>query len=308
VHRVFPEEADHLISWCASRVQRPEVKINHAIVLGGEQGVGKDTILEPVKQAVGPWNFNEVSPQQMLGRFNGFLKSVILRVSEARDLGDVDRFAFYDHTKIYTAAPPDMVRVDQKFINEFSILNCVGVIITSNHKADGIFLPPDDRRHFVAWSPLSASDFDPGYWPALYQWFDGGGSEAVARYLHELDLSGFDPKAPPRKTPAFWDIVHANTAPEASEMVDVLERCGWPDAVTLTAVRNQCTDPSFLEWLGDRKNARRIPHRMEEAGYVPVRNPDAKADGHWRVGGKRQAVYAKKKLPPIDRLRAARAL
>jgi hypothetical protein len=47
---------------------------------------------------------------------------------------------------------------------------------------------------------------------------------------------------------------------------------------------------------------------MEEAGYVPVRNPDAKADGHWRVGGKRQAVYAKKKLPPIDRLRAAREL
>ena len=25
------------------------------------------------------------------GRFNGFLKSVILRVNEARDLGDVDR-------------------------------------------------------------------------------------------------------------------------------------------------------------------------------------------------------------------------
>jgi hypothetical protein len=31
-----------------------------------------------------------VSPQQILGRFNGFVKSVILRVSEARDLGDID--------------------------------------------------------------------------------------------------------------------------------------------------------------------------------------------------------------------------
>ena len=29
----------------------------------------------------------------MLGRFNGFLKSVILRINEARDLGDVDRFS-----------------------------------------------------------------------------------------------------------------------------------------------------------------------------------------------------------------------
>jgi hypothetical protein len=71
--------------------------------LGDNQGVGKDTLLEPVKRAIGPWNFSEVSPQQVLGRFNGFLKSVILRVSEARDLGNVDRFQFYDHMK-YCAA------------------------------------------------------------------------------------------------------------------------------------------------------------------------------------------------------------
>ena len=28
-------------------------------VLGGLQGIGKDTLLEPVKRAVGPWNFQE---------------------------------------------------------------------------------------------------------------------------------------------------------------------------------------------------------------------------------------------------------
>ena len=60
--------------WLAHRVQRPEEKINHALVLGGSQGIGKDTALEPVKHAIGPWNFFEVSPQQMLGRFNGFLE------------------------------------------------------------------------------------------------------------------------------------------------------------------------------------------------------------------------------------------
>ncbi|HYU12200.1 MAG TPA: primase-helicase family protein, partial [Stellaceae bacterium] len=111
VRYVFPEEAEHIIDWLAHRVQRPEDKINHALVLGGQQGIGKDTILEPVKYAVGPWNFHEASPQQILGRFNGFLKSVILRVSEARDLGEFDRFAFYDHMKAYTAAPPDVLRV-----------------------------------------------------------------------------------------------------------------------------------------------------------------------------------------------------
>ena len=81
-------------------------------------GIGKDTILEPVKYAVGPWNFNDVSPTHMLGRFNGFVKSVVLRVNEARDLGDVDRYAFYDHMKVYTAAPPDVLRCDEKNLRE----------------------------------------------------------------------------------------------------------------------------------------------------------------------------------------------
>jgi hypothetical protein len=30
-------------------------------------------LLEPVKRAVAPWNFVEVSPIHMLGRFNGYL-------------------------------------------------------------------------------------------------------------------------------------------------------------------------------------------------------------------------------------------
>src|SRR5262249_42743413 len=138
VVKVFSDDANHIIYWLAQRVQRPHEKINHALVLGGSQGIGKDTLLEPIKHAVGPWNFTEVSPQHLLSRFNGFLKSVILRVSEARDLGDVDRFKFYDHSKAFTVAPPDVLRVDEKNMREHSVFNVTGVIITSNHKTDGI--------------------------------------------------------------------------------------------------------------------------------------------------------------------------
>ena len=69
---IYPDDADHIERWLAHRVQRPGVKINHALVLGGAQGIGKDTLLEPVKFAVGPWNWSEISPTQMLGRFNGW--------------------------------------------------------------------------------------------------------------------------------------------------------------------------------------------------------------------------------------------
>jgi hypothetical protein len=303
VHKVFPDNADHIINWLAHRVQRPHEKVNHALVLGGDQGIGKDTLLEPVKRAVGPWNFQEVSPQHMLGRFNGFLKSVVLRVSEARDLGDVNRFQFYDHMKAYTAAPPDVLRVDEKNLREHSVFNVCGVIITTNHKADGIYVPADDRRHFVAWSDRKKEDFSPDYWNTLWHWYDTGGDRHVAAYLAGLDLSAFDPKAPPPKTAAFWDIVDANRAPEDAELADELDRMGNPDTTTLIQIVGYATG-DFLGWISDRKNRRAIPHRLEKCGYVPVRN-DAARDGLWKINGTRQVVYAKSALSVRDRLKAA---
>jgi hypothetical protein len=306
VRRAYPEEADHITKWLAHRVQRPEEKINHALVFGGEQGVGKDTLLEPAKRAVGGWNFAEASPTQVLGRFNGYLKSVILRISEARDLGDVDRFAFYDHTKSYIASPPDVLRVDEKHLREHSIINCVGIIITTNHKSDGIFLPPDDRRHFVAWTNLTKEEFDASYWSSLWNWYASGGFSHVAAYLRELDISEFDPKAPPPKTPAFWDIVNANRPPEDGELADVLDALGNPDAVTIARIA-AAADPEFSAWLGDVKSRRQIPHRLERCGYVSVRNDYAK-DGLFKLRGKRQAVYAKKEMSIARRSQAASEL
>ena len=138
VRFVYPDDADHIVKWLAHHVQRPDDKINHALALGGPQGIGKDTLLEPVKYAIGPWNFNEVSPTQLMGRFNSFIKSVILRISEARDLGDVDRYAFYDHMKVYTAAPPDVLRCDEKHLREHSVMN----ILRRDHH-----LQPQDGRN-----------------------------------------------------------------------------------------------------------------------------------------------------------------
>jgi Family of unknown function (DUF5906) len=315
VQRVYPADCHHVVRWLAHRVQKPGEKINHALVLGGTQGVGKDSLLEPVKYAVGPWNFVEVSPAHLIGRFNGFVKSVILRVSEARDLGDMDRYSFYDHMKVYTAAPPDVLRCDEKNIREHSVMNCCGVVITTNHKTNGIFLPADDRRHYVAWSDATKDDFSEEYWRELWQWYGrhGNGIGHVAAYLQLVDLSAFNPKAPPAKTPAYWDIVDANRAPEDAELADVLERLGNPTAVTkqqliAEAVAFDSNNEDLARWLKDARNARTLPHRMESAGYVQVRNDADKRDGLWKMNGARCVVYARKELSLSQRFSAAAKL
>jgi Family of unknown function (DUF5906) len=309
VRKIYPDEAAHITAWLAHRVQRPEEKVNHALVLGGAQGIGKDTLLEPVKHAVGPWNFQDIIPSQLLGRFNAFAKAVVLRVNEAHDQGDaerINRFNLYERIKLYSANPPDVLRIDEKHLREYYVFNVLGLLLTTNHKTDGIYLPADDRRHYVAWSNLTKEEFAPAYWTELWTWYYAGGFEHVAAYLAEFDLSGFDPKAPPPKTAAWFDIVAAGLPPEDAEMADAIDKLGNPDVLTVKQLTAAATG-AFAEWMIDRKNRRVIPHRLERCGYAAVRNPDNKR-GEWKVNDVRQIIYAKVTLSPAEAAKAAQRL
>jgi hypothetical protein len=116
VKRVYPNDADHIIMYLAHRVQQPGEKINHALLLGGAPGIGKDTIVEPVKRAIGHWNFGEVSPQDMFASFNRAQRSIILRV--------------YDRMKTVIAAPPDVLKINEKFLREYYVVCSVIITIT----------------------------------------------------------------------------------------------------------------------------------------------------------------------------------
>lgn len=306
IRMIYPDDAEHITQWLAHRVQRPEEKINHALVLGGMPGIGKDAMLEPVKHAIGPWNFTEVSPTHLMGRFNGFLKSVILRVNETHDLGDLDRYGFYEHMKPYLASPPDVLRVDEKNVREHAVFNVTGVLMTTNHKIDGLYLPADDRRHYVAWTDIDRADIDADHFVTLFAWYAAGGIGHVAAWLAAYDLHEFDAKAPPLHTPAFRDIVAAHRPSEDAEFETVLDTIaglnGWPSIVSLEDLVSRA-EKGFAEWLRDRRSSRAVPHRLDHVGYVAVLNPTAKS-GLWVVNGRRQILYGLKSLTVHDRHQA----
>jgi uncharacterized membrane protein len=89
-------------------------------------------------------------------------------------------------------------------------------------------------------------------------------------------------------------------------MADAIEALGDPNVVTLAQISGKVS-AEYAGWLADRRNARHIPYRLAAAGYDPVRNESAK-DGYWKVGGKRQAVYARQALSQRDRYLAAQEL
>jgi hypothetical protein len=303
--RLYPETVGDIIWWCAHRVQHPEIKINHALVLGGDPGIGKDTLLEPVRRAVGYWNTETVQPPAMLGRFNGFLKSVILVVAEARDLGEFNRYNFYEHMKAYLAAPPETLSVDEKNVKEYQIPNLVGVVFTTNHK-NSLYMTADDRRHLVCWSERKQDDFSRSFWTEFYDWYEKGGFAHVAAYLATYDLALFNPKAPPPKTQAFWDMVNSGRPAEAAELADLLDDMQNPVVVTPAKLEIHAGD-DLRAWLKDRKTRHLLAKRLADVGYDPLPNPDTK-DGLWKVNGKRQTVYVNRNAPASEGFAAVQRL
>jgi hypothetical protein len=61
IRKIYPDDIDHIVCWFAHRVQRPWEKINHALFLGGDPRIGKDTMIERVKRTVGHWNCSNLT-------------------------------------------------------------------------------------------------------------------------------------------------------------------------------------------------------------------------------------------------------
>jgi hypothetical protein len=178
----------------------------------------------------------------------------------AKTSANIDRFAFYEATKTLTAAPPDPLRVNPKYVSPYYVLNVTGVIIATNHKVGGLFLPPHDRRHYVAWSPVEPSDFSPDDWVKYWTRLNAGGAEAVADHLRALDLARFKPKAPPPHTQAFWEMANAMRSEEESEMDDVIENLGTPKALVIGDLI------ASADLLGEQCGYRRLANRWVIGG------------------------------------------
>lgn len=283
----FADDAFHILRCFAHVSRHPDVKINHQIVLGGVPGIGKDSILKALAYSVGQWNFKTVSPAEIArGDWTDFLQNVVINVTELRDLGDTNRVAFYEHTKQWLASPPLSLRVNEKYLKQYYVMNVCFFVSTTNHKVDSLYLPPDDRRTYVAWSPVESPVLTPEDWVEYHDWLDNrGGKENVAAFLREgVDLSDFNPSAPPRKTEAFWAIVNASRAPQDTELSDVLDQFDGR-AVTLAMVSAKARKMGLdrlADFLSDPTRSRMHHSRMSNAGWTSLRNPGRK-NGDWPI-------------------------
>jgi hypothetical protein len=213
--------------------------------------------------------------------------------------------------KPITAAPPLTHRINEKFVQQYVIPNCVNSITTSNYGFDGIYLPANDRRSYVAWSPLTMTDFAEDYFPKLWRFYLDGGFGHVAAHLASVDISSFDAKAEPPKTKAFYDIVAANTMPEDNVLRDAIEALEGPEAITVSMIVSELSknlnseNKSTIAWI--EKNPRLVPKKMKDCGYERCANPHAE-DDMWKIAKRRTQVYVKRGVDkPLEAVIALKA-
>jgi Bifunctional DNA primase/polymerase, N-terminal len=318
---IYPDDWQHILCWLASRVQRPEQKIMHALVFGGASRIGKDMLLKPIPFAIGPWNFASTNAQTIMDepKFTPYLESVICLIHEAKDFGDQDRYAFYHRIKPWIGGEARGVLMSaDKNVKVHAIIDVWAPIITTNFKLRGLYIPPDDARIYFAWSKRTRADWlddmkipdhklDADYFKPLQNWYESGGYEAVAHYLRTFDLAkaDFSPTAPPPKTDAWHEVVAAGRDHKENVLGRIIDDMGNPAALTINEVRAQDADGELDWWSAKGRN--QVAPQMETAGYVRVLNDNK--TGRWTVGPNNRRVeifiYGQAKLPVSERRKAA---
>lgn len=296
VRRLMPKDgdADQFFNYLAHRVQRPGEKPRFALLIGGGQGVGKDTAVDMCVPAIGEWNVRGIDPSAFDSSFNEFAAAVLVRINEAANLQDMTKWAFNERTKVLISGNPDFATINPKYGQKFSLKMFCGVIMTTNHLVGGIHIPPDDRRYDVIECAtfeemgLTSAETRAAYFTQLYRWYYQPASRwHIAAWLHDRSLKGWSASSGQRKTEGHRAIVMSSMAQDAWAL-ETLEDLGMPVVVkaSLLVERGVAT--------GEKKETifRKLPHILSRLGYTASFNPNA-ADGRWKLNGSKYNLYVK---------------
>lgn len=238
--RLFPDAAvrDTVLDWLASLVQRPGVKPAFVLVIGGHEGIGKDSLLAPIVRILGQHNVQNITMSTVMGANTHWLANCQLVI--ITEMHSFSRREVMERLKPIGAAPPDTLEVNIKFVPQYRVPNVVAGVYFTNHP-DALALSDSDRRHFIAWSPHENPEaMEPEAKAALERWFvkqfypalEAGLAEEVMAFLLARDISGFAELARAPHTEA-KDMMRREGRSEATASIeDALESMALPDLVT----------------------------------------------------------------------------
>ena len=270
--KLVPEstELSHIWDIMAFKTQNPRVKINHAVLHAGDEGVGKDLMWRPFMWAIsGDTELNRATldGDTINSAWGYHLESEVLVLNELKEPDGALRRQLANRLKPVIAAPPEYLTVTRKGLHPYDTLNRLFVLAFSNDPVP-ISLPTQDRRWFCVWSHCAPMVGDSG--KRLKEWQDKGGNALIAQWLHTRDISKFNPGVAPAMTEFKLNLIENSRSMAESVLVDLLQRRVGEFALGVIG--------SPLHGVCDRLGAQmpagvKVPnaallHAIKEAGWI----------------------------------------
>jgi hypothetical protein len=271
---LIPEKSDreHIFDVMACKLQQPRTKVNHAILIAGYQGSGKDTFWAPFLWAVCGQgrNLGELNNNTINSQWGYAYESEIIMLHELRESEARDRRALANHLKGIIAAPPAVILVNKKSQHPYNVVNRCLVLSSSNDRVP-IVLDTQDRRWFCVWSDLPRMDQAAGR--RLWTWFEsGGGYAAIAAWLYRRDVSAFNPAAAPPVTEYKLSLIANGQSPAESILCEMIRGREGPfeQGVITAPFHVLCADLTLRAGLapGQRIPAAALHHALLECQWL----------------------------------------
>lgn len=272
--RLIPDqqEREHVFNVMAYKLQNPKVKINHAVLHGGDEGCGKDSLWAPFLWSVcGPSMRNRglVDGKSINSRWGYALESEVMILNELKEPEASERRALANSLKPIIAAPPDTLTIERKGLHPYDMVNRVFVLAFTNHQVS-ITLETQDRRWFCVWSDAPKMTEDEG--KALWKWYEAGGMARVAKWLAVRDVAAFSPKATPMTTEFKLRLIDKSRTMAESYIVEQIEKPAveFAAGVIASPVHRICNSLQ----QGSPNGAKIVPvalyHALKEAGWIDL--------------------------------------
>ncbi len=183
---------DYVLGWLAQAVQYPDRPGFSALVLRGDQGVGKGFLARTVGKLFGRHFVHVADARHFTGNFNSHLRDcVLLFADEAFWAGDKRNVG-----TLKTLVTEPSLMVEPKGIDTEMVPNCLHVIMASNE--DWVVPAGFKERRFCVLDVGDKRMQDNGYFGRIAEGMRSGGYGHLLHSLLTYDLTKFDPRNLPQ--------------------------------------------------------------------------------------------------------------
>lgn len=174
---------EYVIRWLAWTVQNPGLPAEVALVLHGDEGIGKGMLGNTLLKIFGPHAVHVTNPNHFVGgKFNVHMRDcAFFFADECFWAGDRSH-----EGELKGMITEPTMRIEPKGVDSFEVENALTILIASNN--DWVVPAGVNARRFVVSRVSDARRKDFEYFAALKTELDGDGASAMLRDLLDLQL------------------------------------------------------------------------------------------------------------------------